>query len=203
MNNELNLYAFHEFLESSISTIVDKIGIPKTVIEIGVFQGYFTFNMTSLAVTSVPSYKHYAIDPFTSSPDLSNDVIENAFKVFQQNLINFSYSNHIEFIRKKSWNGLIDLINRGVKADLIYIDGDHMASTVLKDLVLGYELLNINGVMLCDDSVAWVHTEKNGLKPNDYSPKLAVDSFIHCNWNKIEPIILPNGWQTAFIKRAE
>lgn len=202
MNDGLYLYQFHDFLKGSIDQIIKQIGIPKTVIEIGVYQGYFTFNMTQIAIQHHNDYKHYCIDPYETSPDLQTDMIAQAYECFMHNMKVFPHSNHIELIRKRSWEGMIDLINRGVKADLVYVDGDHTASTVLNDMVLGYNLLNLGGAMLCDDSVAWVHTEKNGLKSPDYSPKLAVDSFIHCNWNKIEPIILPNGWQTAFIKRS-
>jgi hypothetical protein len=96
---------------------------------------------------------------------------------------------------------MIDLYNKGIQADLIYIDGDHKAREVLSDMVLGFKLLRLGGAMLCDDSVTWMHVFKDGLKPLDYSPRLAVDSFIQCNWSVVEPIILPNGYQSAFIKR--
>lgn len=203
MNEGLYLYQFHEFLKPSIENIISKIGPPKTVVELGVYQGFFTFNMTHSTVQAVPEYKHYAIDPFEDSADLPKDMIEQAYDCFMHNMRVSPYSHHIKLIRKKSWDGMIDLWNEGIRADLIYVDGDHRASGVLEDMVMGYKLLKVGGAMLCDDSVTWCHTEKNGLKPGDYSPRIAVDSFIHCNWNKIEPLILPNGYQSAFIKRSE
>lgn len=201
MKEGLFLYQFHEFLHDSIKSIIDKVGVPKTVIELGVYQGYFTFNMTHLAVKTHPDYKHYSIDPYNESADLDKDTIEKAYDCFLHNMRVSPYAHHIELIRKKSWDGMIDLLNRGIKADLIYVDGDHRAPEVLEDMVLGYKLLNLGGVMLCDDSVTWCHTDDRGYKPLDWSPKLAVDSFIQCNWRKIEPLILPNSYQTAFIKR--
>ena len=203
MSEGYYLYEFSEHLKTSIEHIVKVVGVPKTVVELGVYQGYFTFNMTHAAIQQHPDYKHYAIDPYTKSPDLDDDVIEKAHDIFLRNKKISPHTNNIELIRKTSWNGMIDLLNRGVKADLIYVDGDHRAGEVLDDMVLGFKLLNLGGVMLCDDSVSWCHTEKNGQKPLHYSPRLAVDSFIQCNWGKIEVMILPNGYQSALIKRGE
>lgn len=203
MSKELKLFQFHEFIQSSIQHIIKEIGPPKTVVEIGVFQGYFTFNMTGMLAPSIPDYKHYAIDPFDASHDLDDDKIAEAYDIFTENLKNFPLSKHIEFIRNKSWPVLMDLINKDIQPDLIYIDGDHRAAGVLEDLVLSYKLLKIGGVILCDDSVSWVHTDKNKIKQPQMSPRLAVDNFIQCYWDKIELLNLPNGWQSGFIKRAE
>jgi predicted O-methyltransferase YrrM len=197
------LYEFNEHAKTSVEHIIKTVGVPKTVIELGVYQGYFTFNLTHTATQVHSDYKHYAIDPYTSSPDLDDDMIEQAYKCFLHNMRVSPRSNHIELIRDTSWNGMIKLLNRGVKADLIYVDGDHRAGEVLDDMVLAFKLLNVGGVMLCDDSVSWCYTEKNKQKPLQYSPRLAVDSFIQCNWDKVEVMILPNGYQTAFIKRDE
>lgn len=199
----LYLYQFHNFLKSSIDCIIEKIGIPKTVIELGAYQGYFTFNMTHLCAPQQPDYHHYAIDPYGASQDLDADMISQAYDCFIHNLKCSPHNNHITHLMKPSWDGMLELIGRGVKADLIYVDGDHRAGSVLEDMVLSFRLLNVGGVMLCDDSVTWCYTDKNKEKPLQYSPRLAVDSFIQCNWGKIEPIILPNGYQTAFIKRGE
>lgn len=203
MNKEYHLYQFNEHLENSISHIIEKVGMPKTVIEIGAYQGYFTFNMTHTAVTKHLDYKHYVIDPYDSSLDLNENKISEAYQYFLHNLKISPHAHHIEHIRKRSRHGLIDLINRGVKADLIYVDGDHRAREVLIDMVLGFQLLNIGGVMLCDDSVSWCYTTKDRDKPLDFSPRLAVDSFIQCNWSIVEVMVLPNGYQSAFIKRGE
>ena len=196
MNEGYHLYQFNEHVDSSCKYLFDKFGLPKTVIEVGVYQGYFSINMTHTIAPKNPSYKHYAIDPFTTSPDLESDVISQAYKCFMHNLNLSPYRNNIEFIRKPSYVGLLELINKGVKADLIYIDGDHTSPAVLQDLVLGYQLINEGGVILCDDSVTW--GKEFSLQD---TPRLAIDSFIQCFWGKIEVLILPNSYQTAFIKR--
>ena len=56
--------------------------------------------------------------------------------------------------------------------DFIYIDGCHLASCALTDMVMSWDLLKAGGVMIIDD-YAW-----NLAKPATERPKLAVDAFI-------------------------
>ena len=88
--------------------------------------------------------------------------------------------------------------------DFIYIDGDHTAASVLEDLTLSFTVLNPGGVILCDDAVSWKYTHHStNTKSSDLSlsPRIAVDSFIHCNWSRIDIIDLPNANQVAFQKK--
>ena len=192
--------AFHNFAEQSIQRLIGLYGQPRTVVEIGCFEGYTTFNLTSSIAKTNPDYRHYAIDPHAGSADLPLDVVDQAGELFRSNLEVFEYSDNIEYIHNTSWNGLLKLLHRGVKADLIYIDGDHRAETVLQDLVLSFELLEVGGVILCDDAVSWKYQDKQSNYNLQDSPKLAVDNFIQCNWNRVEVITLNNGYQTAFRK---
>lgn len=198
--NGLYLYEFHQYLRPNIERIMSLPNMKvDTVVEIGVFQGYFTFNMTGVMASGNPSYCHYAIDPFDTSEDLDKDVIAQAEKCFMSNLENFPYSKNIIWHKDNSIDALIDLAYNGVKADLIYVDGAHTADVVLQDLVLSWNLLNVGGVMLCDDSGgSWMFKDKDGYKPVQKSPRLAVENFIQCYWDKIEILDLPNNWQTAF-----
>jgi hypothetical protein len=82
-------------------------------------------------------------------------------------------------------------------ADLIYVDGSHRAKDVLLDATLGFELLNVGGVMLFDDAISW----RYGDSIHD-SPKQAVDAFIACNWDRLKVLELPNGYQVAVQKTA-
>lgn len=185
---------FHEFAQSSIVSLVNKFGAPKVVVEIGLFEGNTTFNLTQAMVQKYPDYKHYAIDPYGESDDLEEEVISSAEQLFKENLEEFEYKDNIEFMQMSSHDALLDLYMRDVKADLIYIDGDHRASAVLEDLVLGFNILNPGGIILCDDCIAWRHER---LQDN---PKLAVDSFINCYWDKVAVEQLPNGYQIAIRK---
>lgn len=185
---------FHEFAQSSIVSLVNKYGAPKVVVEIGLFEGNTTFNLTQAMAQKYPEYKHYAIDPYGESDDLEEEVIDSAKEIFKQNLEEFEYKDNIEFMQMTSHDALLELYMRGVKADLIYIDGDHRANAVLEDLVLGFNILASGGIMLCDDCIAWRHER---LQDN---PKLAVDSFISCYWDKVAVEQLPNGYQIAIRK---
>ena len=157
--------------------------------------------MTAMMASQVPLYKHIAIDPFDRTEDLDDDVILQAYELFKQNLKNFEHSENIEHRRCSSREGLVDLNWNLVEADLIYIDGSHMASDVLCDLVMSWNILKVGGVILCDDSGgSWMYADKNGYKPVQKSPRLAVENFIQCYWDKLEIIDLPNNWQTAFRK---
>jgi predicted O-methyltransferase YrrM len=204
MTEGMYLYEFNDQLKHSIDHIVSKKGgYPETVIELGVYQGYFTFNMTHLIAPHSPNYRHYSIDPYHGSTDLDDDMIEQAHRCFLHNMSVSPFAKNIEFMRKTSWDGMMDLYHRGVRADLIYVDGDHKAPEVLEDMVLGFKLLKNGGVMLCDDSVSWYHPEPDKSKPLQRSPRLAVDAFIHCNWSRIDVMMLPNGYQSAFMKICE
>lgn len=58
--------------------------------------------------------------------------------------------------------------------DAIYLDGSHRAKDVLSDLVLGWRLLKIGGVMICDD-----YLYDRYLDPL-WTPKTAIDAFLNC-----------------------
>ena len=183
---------FHDHVKSSFSRILQEVIVPKITIEIGVFEGETTFNIAHLLVPRNPKYKHYAIDPFRASENLKQEVVDKAKKQFISNMEEFP---QVELIEKPSFEGLLELHQRGIKADFIYVDGSHFAKDVLSDAVLGFELLNLGGVMLFDDAVSWRYGEHI-----QDSPRIAVDSFIQCNWNRLQVLEMPGGYQTA-IKR--
>ena len=176
---------FHDHIKSSFQRILQEIIVPKVTIEIGVFEGDSTFNIVNYLIQENPTYKHYAIDPFSSSENLKQEVVDEAKAQFKSNMVEYP---QVELIEKNSLDGLLELYNRNVKADFIYVDGSHFAKDVLSDAVLGFELLNIGGVMLFDDAVSW----RYGSSIQD-SPKIAIDSFIQCNWNRLKVLEMPNG----------
>lgn len=204
--NDLKLYEFHQYLKPNIQTIMslDSIRPIERVVEVGVFQGYFTFNMTNMMVNNgVVDYRHYAIDPFTGSEDLDKEVIEDAYNVFVSNLQKFEHRDRIHHYQLPSREALIQMAHKGIEADFIYIDGSHTADDVLQDLVLAWQILETDGVILCDDSNgSWMYKDKNGFKPAQKSPRMAVENFLQCFWDKVDIIDLPNNWQTAFVKRS-
>jgi predicted O-methyltransferase YrrM len=75
---------------------------------------------------------------------------------------------------------------QGEYFNLVYIDGSHEAPDVLADAVLGFQLLAVGGVMIFDDYL-WSKDGRNPLR----CPKLAIDSFLNINFQKIEILALP------------
>ena len=183
---------FHDHTKSSFLRILQEVIVPKVTIEIGVFEGETTFNITNLLSERNPYYSLYAIDPFSASENLRQEVVDDAKLTFKKNMLEFP---QVELIEKNSFEGLLELHWRAIKADFIYVDGSHFAKDVLSDAVFGFELLNIGGVMLFDDAVSWRYGEHI-----QDSPKVAVDAFIQCNWNRLRVLEMPGGYQTA-IKR--
>lgn len=196
-----NITRFHDYAEKNIISIVERIGFPKTTIELGVFQGHTTFGMTEFCYEHDKEYTHYAIDSFITSPDLNEDIIKESFDKFTRYLDSFKYSSRIVFMKMDSNKALLELINKGISADFVYIDANHTSKNVLEDLVLSWQILNKGGVILCDDSGgSWMHKDINNFKATNMSPRLAVENFIQCFWNEIEILDLQSNWQTAIRK---
>jgi len=187
---------------TNIEFLVKTFGIPSTIIEVGVFEGSTTFWMSDRLSGFDPKFKIYAIDPHVGSPDIKCDDFSPIKNNFLKNLEYNSHKN-VEYIPKFSSDALLDLINAGVKAQLIYIDGDHTASTVLSDLVLAWRCLELGGVILCDDTNSWRYYDEKGFPAIQMSPRMAVESFIWCNYHKVEPLRIPDSSQTAFRKIKE
>jgi cephalosporin hydroxylase len=187
---------------SNVKHLVESIGYPSTMIEIGCYEGGSTFWFADSLCPLNKNLKIYAIDPHTTSEDISEN-IEDAKNNFLYNLSVCDYKNQIEYIQKTSNVALVDLISKGIKSELIYIDGDHRSPEVLTDLVLSFELLQVGGILLCDDSVYWRHSNKESrkLSPDpSMSPRMAVETFIMCNWRRIKIVYLPDSSQTGILK---
>lgn len=185
----------------NLAKIIENNGCPMTYIEVGVFEGSTLFWLVDQLKNFNPDLSAYAIDPHVGSIDMGDDFVQ----VKENFAHNLSVCTHkkITHIPKHSQDGLIDLINQNVKAELIYIDGDHRASEVLTDLVLSWKLLKVGGIILCDDTTVWKYSDKNGTQAAQMSVRMAVEMFIQCNWHKLRLINLPDGAQTAFLKISE
>ena len=59
------------------------------------------------------------------------------------------------------------------KYDVIYIDGSHEADQVYKDIKNSWKILNINGVLICDD-----YFYGNIYKNPDNVPSIAINKFV-------------------------
>lgn len=183
-------------VKKNIHHIFTKFGVPNSMIEIGTYEGKTAFYISETYSDIVGTMQMYCIDPHDDRfIDMITDM-KVIKKTFLDNLSKCKNKN-IEYIPKSSNEGLIDLIARKVKAQFIYVDGGHSASIVLRDMVLANELLVVGGVMLCDDT-NW--KDPKFIDSPNMSPRMAVETYMMCNWDKIEILNLPHNRQTGFVK---
>lgn len=74
--------------------------------------------------------------------------------------------------------------------DFIYIDGDHTAFSVMKDLINAFKVLKKDGIIACDD-YHW--SDGRG---TFYEPRPAIDAFFNMTRDFVEVIEI--GWQVWF-----
>lgn len=87
------------------------------------------------------------------------------------------YGNQVEYKIGMSQKLLKDFKENDI-FDFVYIDGSHIASDVLQDIVLAFPLLKTNGIMILDD-YTW-EMFGNPLR----HPKIAVDAFLEIYQNQ-------------------
>ena len=133
----------HETLFSALS---DKIDIPKIeILEIGTYDGVNSFLLSLLFqnsnITTVDLPEDD--DEFIKTYDRQKNF--NLFVKKRDEIL--SKGKNIEFIKTNS----INLIKSKKKFDIIWIDGAHGYPTVCIDIINSFNMLNENGVALCDD----------------------------------------------------
>ena len=133
----------HETLFSALS---DKIDIPQIeILEIGTYDGANSFLLSLLFqnsnITTVDLPEDD--DEFANTYGRQKDF--NQFIKKRDQIL--SKGKNIEFIKTNS----INLINSKKKFDIIWIDGAHGYPTVCIDIINSFNMLNKNGIALCDD----------------------------------------------------
>ena len=90
------------------------------------------------------------------------------FNNFRTNINEFS--NIVEYFKGTSDNYFL---NQEDKFDVIYIDGSHEADQVYKDIKNSWKILNMNGILICDD-----YFYGNIYKNPDNVPSIAINKFV-------------------------
>ena len=91
------------------------------------------------------------------------------FNNYKKNINEFS--NIVETFKGSSDSFFL---NQKDKYDVIYIDGSHEADQVYKDIKNSWKILNINGVLICDD-----YFYGNIYKNPDNVPSIAINKFVN------------------------
>jgi len=165
------------------------------ILEIGSYEGRSTIwflenllNNKESYITCVDPWQDYSQD----KESLNSYNSENAewkfekLKIFDKFLYNVEISEQKEkFEIKKGLSTKIlpELINQNRQFDVIFIDGNHVAPSVLMDTVLCWNLLKKDGILIFDDYLWMPHLDKT------LTPKLAIDSFLEIFEGYYEPIL--------------
>ena len=78
------------------------------------------------------------------------------------------------------------------KFDLIFVDGDHTANQVLKDLKNSWNILIDGGYLILDDYLWWYYKDLNK------NPSTPINKFIIDNINEI---VFLKIWQQVILKK--
>ena len=154
---------------------------PKKILEIGSYEGASTCFLIETLSLYHDSFEIHAIDTWDGGVEhkemkINMKLVEERFhKNTSLAIKNSSKKIELKTFKDKSINALSKLITnqKSNYFDFIYIDGSHMASDVLSDTILSFELLKINGIIGFDDYL-WKLPNSNNLLTN---PKIAIDSF--------------------------
>tara|TARA_B100000029_G_scaffold511199_1_gene604565 strand:+ start:1315 stop:1953 length:639 start_codon:yes stop_codon:yes gene_type:complete len=143
---------------------------PKNFLEIGVFHGVTSRNVCEvLSLLHGNAFKFTGIDLFTNDSKLSkNEYIPNTSFSNPLKTIYYKYIIRRDPYSIQSVNKLLKKFEKNVniiignsnevlkkidltKIEYVFLDGGHSYETVKKDLDILSEVINNNGIILCDD----------------------------------------------------
>jgi len=113
--------------------------------EIGVYHGA---NVVSVLETyaSHPASVAHAIDPWITNPPYYD---ESDKQLFDRNMDRFGVSDKVVRHQKRSHEAAHEFDDDYF--DILYIDGDHSANTVLEDAVMYFRKVKVGGHIIFDD----------------------------------------------------
>ncbi|MFA5933022.1 MAG: class I SAM-dependent methyltransferase [Microgenomates group bacterium] len=166
-------------------------------LEIGCFEGQATSWLLKNVLTH-PSSKIVVIDTFQGGDDQKDFGVKTGklFERFKENLKDYISENPKmnKIIIKKGFSGEVLRLLSG-EFDFIYVDGSHIAKDVLEDIVLSWNLLKDNGIIIFDD-YGW-----DRYKDETLNPTPAINSFlkVYKGWYRI----LHSGYQIVVQKKGK
>lgn len=148
-------------------------------LEIGCFEG----RSACWVLENVPGVSLVCVDPWIEHGGVIGDVSKAMFDAVTAGRAEVHRQRSFEFLRQAD----------GRVFDVVYIDGDHEAKSVIEDFVLAWPLVAVGGVVIFDD-YEWTDTP---LLP----PRPAIDALLHIYGSRIE--VLYKGWQVIVKKERE
>ena len=162
-------------------------------LEIGTYEGRAATWLLDNALTGIGS-RLDCIDPHPQP---------NCFLNLADHKNVFIFKNHSSEV-------LPFLFAEGIKYDLIYIDGDHNAYGVLKDIVMAWQLLKVGGFFLIDDyelepTDPYFYESHEFFERYDRinftHPRVAIDAFLTMYRGQFD--YFANNYQIGVVKKVE
>ena len=154
---------------------------PKTILEIGVFNGAFTKRMLLSATNNINDIVSYTgVDLFE---DLSNETYKEEISLWapKQDSVYKDLSKmkntKINLIKGYS-RDVLPLLDSKIKFDLILIDGGHSYETVKIDFYFARKLVSSNGAIFFDDYV-----NKQGVINGGYGINRVIHDINRANYS--------------------
>jgi predicted O-methyltransferase YrrM len=122
----------------------------KNILEIGSYRG----DSAKFLIEYFEDAQLTCVDTWTGSDEISHidfKDIEEEFDRFQQ-----KYRSRVRKIKDTS-NSFFS--HQDAKFDLIYVEGSHFADDVAVDLINSWSVLEVGGIMICDDYI-WQHYDR-------------------------------------------
>jgi len=175
-------------------------------LEIGSYEGKSaTFLLDSVFEKNKP-YELFCVDTWEGGEEHQEAAMPLAESNFDLNVGKaLQKEGHGDFrvIKLKGTSRLVlaNLISSGHAGtfDFIYVDGSHQCPDVLTDLTLSFILADIGGIIVCDDYTWFPNVRWGSLL---HSPKMAIDSFSNCFWDKVALTDMGLPGQPIFVKIA-
>lgn len=164
---------------------------PKMVCDVGVWKGQSTINMAKHLQNNGMQSLVFAVDTFLGSPQMWYDNADwkkslklvhgypTYYYTFLANVFDNGVENFVIPVTATTYSAYLMFVHSNIKFDLIHIDAEHEYNAVKDDIENYWNLLNENGVMICDDySSSWpgvvkavdelVQTHKLKFEKHDY-----------------------------------
>jgi hypothetical protein len=142
---------------------------PKVFLEVGVFHGVTARNVCELLQNiHGDDFKYIGLDLFEENYENKNEIIPNTNFSNPLKSIYFNYIKRQNPYSLKAVEDLLSKFNKNVslikgnsnnilkkidmsKIDFVFLDGGHDYPTVMNDLNCSIEVINNNGIVMCDD----------------------------------------------------
>jgi predicted O-methyltransferase YrrM len=166
------------------------------ILELGCYKGVSTVYFLKNIIGSEPTNFIDCVDTWEGSVEYDT-YGEDVYKTFHKVTSMMGNFSQVGIHKMRTYNYLINYNSKKLKKDyklydIVFIDASHDARDVIRDLLLSWEILNVGGIIICDDYM-WKK------QPEDYErPKLAIDSFLYMFRDNLE--VISKKYQLIFRK---